>query len=107
MGPQNLPERLDQVRERIETAAQQAGRSVDSITLLGVTKGQPASVVIARRAQAGMRDFGESYLQEALEKIDGCCAAPALDLAFHRPSAGQQDTPGGGDLCLGRTRSIV
>jgi pyridoxal phosphate enzyme (YggS family) len=68
MGPQNLPERLDQVRKRIKTAAQQAGRCVDSITLLGVTKGQPASVVIAG-AQAGIRDFGESYLQEALEKI--------------------------------------
>jgi PLP dependent protein len=76
MGPQNLPERLDQVRKRIKTAAQQAGRCVDSITLLGVTKGQPASVVIAG-AQAGIRDFGESYLQEALEKIPAVAASQA------------------------------
>jgi PLP dependent protein len=68
MGPQNLPERLDHVRGRLEKAALEAGRSVDSITLLGVTKGQPAEMVRAA-ATVGIRDFGESYLQEALEKI--------------------------------------
>jgi PLP dependent protein len=68
MGPQNWPERLDQVRNRIGKAARQAGRCVDSITLLGVTKGQPAKV-IREAAAAGLRDFGESYLQEALQKI--------------------------------------
>jgi PLP dependent protein len=68
MGPQNLPERLDHVRGRLEKAAVEAGRGVDSITLLGVTKGQPAAVLVAAAA-AGIRDFGESYLQEALEKI--------------------------------------
>jgi PLP dependent protein len=68
MGPQNLPERIDQVRNRIEKAALQAGRRVDSITLLGVTKGQPAAAVRAAR-EAGLTDFGESYLQEGLEKI--------------------------------------
>ncbi len=68
LGPQNLPERLGSVRNRIETAARLAGRDVDSITLLGVTKGQPASVIQAGAA-AGITDFGESYLQEALEKI--------------------------------------
>jgi PLP dependent protein len=68
MGPQNLPERLSEVRDRIEKAALGAGRRVDSITLLGVTKGQPATQVQAAAAE-GLRDFGESYLQEALEKI--------------------------------------
>lgn len=68
LGPQNLLERLAQVRNRIEATAQLAGRSVDSITLLGVTKGQPASVIQAGAA-AGITNFAESYLQEALEKI--------------------------------------
>src|SRR3569833_4711990 len=68
MGPQNLPERIDQVRNRIEKAALQVGRRVDSIILLGVTKGQSAEAVRAAR-EAGLTDFGESYLQEALEKI--------------------------------------
>jgi len=78
MGPQNSPERLDQVRKRIEKAAREAGRCVDSITLLGVTKGQPAAAIQAAAA-LGLRDFGESYLQEALQKIatvEGSAVAP-------------------------------
>jgi len=50
-------------------AAARAGRSAHSVTLLGVTKGQPAAVVRAG-ADLGLDDFGESYLQEALEKLD-------------------------------------
>jgi len=68
MGPQNLPERLGEVRERIKKAAMEAGRPVDSITLLGITKGQPASVLHSA-VQEGVREFGESYLQEALDKM--------------------------------------
>jgi len=68
MGPQNLLERLQAVRNRIAKAAAAAGRCVDSITLLGVTKGQPAEL-LQTAAAAGVRHFGESYLQEALEKI--------------------------------------
>jgi PLP dependent protein len=67
MGPQNLPERLREVRDRMEKAALEAGRRVDSITLLGITKGQPAAALQAATC-AGIRDFGESYSQEALEK---------------------------------------
>ncbi len=102
MGPQNLPERFDQVRNRMEKAALQAGRRVDSITLLGVAKGQPAAAVRAA-ATAGIRDFGESYLQEALEKIAavqelgrlagqsaaGELAAPHEQVAPHQPVAPQ------------------
>jgi PLP dependent protein len=68
MGPQNLPERLDQVRKRIKKAAEQAQRPVDCITLLGVTKGVAAEALV-EAAAAGVRDFGESYLQEALQKM--------------------------------------
>jgi len=68
MGPQNLPERLAEVRERMEKAALGAGRRVDCITLLGITKGQPAAALLAA-ARAGLGNVGESYLQEALEKI--------------------------------------
>ena len=68
MGPQNLPERVREVRERIKKAASEAGRPVDSITLLGITKGQGASALHSA-AQMGIREFGESYLQEALDKI--------------------------------------
>jgi hypothetical protein len=79
MGPQNLPERLQEVRDRMVGAARGAGRSVESITLLGITKGQPADLVRAA-AVAGLRDFGESYLQEALEKRR---ALSDLELTWH------------------------
>lgn len=83
MGPQNSPERLDQVRKRIEKAAHEAGRCVDSITLLGVTKGQPAAA-IQEAAAFGLHDFGESYLQEALPKIATIGVAAAThQLTWH------------------------
>jgi PLP dependent protein len=68
MGPQNLPEQVRNLRNRIEAAARAAGRNVDSVTLLAVSKAQPANMVRAAAGQ-GLRDFGESYLQEALDKM--------------------------------------
>jgi pyridoxal phosphate enzyme (YggS family) len=50
-------------------AATRNGRSAHSVTLLGVTKGQPPELVRAA-ADCGLADFGESYLQEALPKLD-------------------------------------
>ncbi len=67
MNPQNLLERIRDTRARIATAAAQCGRSVDSITLLAVSKGQPAELVRAAAA-AGLTQFAESYPQEALAK---------------------------------------
>lgn len=79
MGPQNLPEHVQSIRERIALAARAAGRNVDSITLLAASKDQPAGRVRAAAA-AGLRHFGESYLQEALEKIE---ALRDLPLVWH------------------------
>ena len=79
MGPQNLPEQVRIVRNRISSAAQAAMRSVDSVTLLAVSKAQPANKVRAV-AQLGVRDFGESYLQEALDKME---ALRDLPLTWH------------------------
>ena len=69
MGPQNLPERVREVRERVARAAAAAGRSAHSVTLLGVGKSQPPEL-LAAAADSGLSDFGESYLKEALAKID-------------------------------------
>src|SRR5688500_15797580 len=68
MSPQNLRENLGKVRARIAAAAALAGRDVCAITLLAVTKAQPAETVRAAAAE-GLMDFGESYLQEALPKL--------------------------------------
>jgi pyridoxal phosphate enzyme (YggS family) len=79
MGPQNLPENLRRVQERIKRAAAECGRSVDSVTLLAVCKSQPAEIVRAA-ARAGLCEFGESYVQEALGKI---AALRELPLTWH------------------------
>jgi pyridoxal phosphate enzyme (YggS family) len=68
IGPQNLPENLERVRERIRAAAARAGRDVRSITLLAASKSQSAASV-RTAAALGVRDFGENYVQEGLEKI--------------------------------------
>jgi pyridoxal phosphate enzyme (YggS family) len=68
MSPQNLPAALQEVRRRIAQAAAGAGRSAHSVTLLAVGKAQPVEL-LAAAAACGLTDFGESYLQEALEKI--------------------------------------
>ena len=54
-------------------------RNVDSVTLLAVSKAQPANKVRAV-AQLGVRDFGESYVQEGLDKIE---ALRDLSLTWH------------------------
>lgn len=76
---QNLAENLRNLRNRIAAAAQRHGRAVDSVTLLAVSKGQPASAV-RELALLGQRQFGENYLQEALPKLD---ALEGLGLSWH------------------------
>ena len=69
IGPQNLAHRVNHVRSRINEAAQAAGRDPASVTLIAVSKQKPAELVQAA-ATAGVTDFGENYLKEALSKID-------------------------------------
>jgi pyridoxal phosphate enzyme (YggS family) len=69
IGPQNLAAHVNHVRSRITRAAQAAGRDPDAVTLVAVTKGKSAEL-IAAAATAGVTDFGENYLKEALPKLD-------------------------------------
>ncbi len=62
-----IAENIAKVGERIREAAQASGRDLDSIGLLAVSKTKPSAAVREAFA-AGLRDFGENYLQEALEK---------------------------------------
>ena len=59
----DLPERLAAVRGRVE----RAGGDPERITLVAVTKGFGADVVRAA-LDAGLRDLGESYVQELTAK---------------------------------------
>lgn len=63
-----LLERLKKTRTRIASAASRYGRAPESVGLVGIAKGHPAEA-IAVLAEAGLRDFGENYLQEALPKL--------------------------------------
>ena len=58
---------LAKVTARIQQAMQAAGRKPQSVRLIAVSKTQPAEA-LAQAYAAGQRDFGENYLQEALEK---------------------------------------
>ena len=57
-----------QVNKQVAQACAQATRENNEVTLLAVSKTKPAEMV-ATLARQGQRDFGENYLQEALEKI--------------------------------------
>ena len=67
--PQNWAENLDFVRSHIASAAAAAGRDPTQITLVAVSKAQPLAAMRAVHA-LGVVDFGESYPQEALAKIE-------------------------------------
>ena len=83
MVPQNSLEQVRKVRQRIEAATQAALRNVDCVTLLAVSKGHSANSIRAV-AEAGVRDIGESYLQEALEKQEQLRdTTQALGLTWH------------------------
>ena len=70
---------LQAVKARMAAAAQAAGRNPDGIALLAVSKTFPPEA-IRQAAEAGQRRFGESYVQEALGKIE---ALADLDLEWH------------------------
>ena len=62
-----IADNIGQVRQRIRAAADAVQRDASSIHLLAVSKTKPAQAVREAYA-AGLRDFGENYLQEALGK---------------------------------------
>ncbi|ADT69496.1 MAG: pyridoxal phosphate enzyme (YggS family) [Pseudoalteromonas tetraodonis] len=63
-----IAERLTSAYARIAEAAHKAQRNSNDITLLAVSKTKPATDIMAAYEQ-GQRQFGESYVQEAVDKI--------------------------------------
>ena len=70
---------LNEVLQRLDNAARQAGRP--SPRLLAVSKRQPADA-IAELAEQGQQAFGENYVQEAVAKQDAL-GAMAVSLEWH------------------------
>jgi pyridoxal phosphate enzyme (YggS family) len=73
-----LAARLRAVTERVALASAAAGRG-QSVRLLAVSKGQPASLLRAAYA-LGQRDFGENYVQELTQKAEALADLPELRL---------------------------
>lgn len=66
---ESIAENLAEVREQIASACRKAGRHPDEVRLIAVSKTKSASAV--REAwDAGQREFGESYVQEFLDKLE-------------------------------------
>jgi pyridoxal phosphate enzyme (YggS family) len=77
-----IPQRLADIRQKMDGACRRAGRVPASVGLVAVSKGfGPAQVLEA--AAAGQRDFGESYAQEAVPKIEAVRAAGQDPLVWH------------------------
>ncbi len=66
------------VQDRIAAAAGRAGRDAGEVTLVAVSKLQPAAVIRAAY-ELGLRHFGENRVGEAQEKIGGLAA----DITWH------------------------
>ncbi|WAE61706.1 YggS family pyridoxal phosphate-dependent enzyme [Stutzerimonas sp. R40042] len=62
-----IEKNIAKVAARIREAAQAVHRDAATVGLLAVSKTQPAAAIREAFA-AGLRDFGENYLQEALDK---------------------------------------
>lgn len=62
-----LAKRLDEVKEKIASAAKVSGRDPREITLIVVTKNHPVELV-GQLLDLGQHDFGENRDQEALPK---------------------------------------
>jgi hypothetical protein len=78
-------------RKRIEAACVKAGRDPEGVCLLAVGKTFPATAIREAHA-AGLTAFGESYLQEALEKLDALADLP-LEWHFIGPLQSNKTRP--------------
>jgi PLP dependent protein len=78
-----LASALSRVRERLARAADAAGRNVEEIQLLPITKFFPATDVLIL-TQLGCVEFGESREQEAAAKSAECNSlGPASPIRWH------------------------
>jgi hypothetical protein len=77
----DLPDRLREVRERIESAARRGGHG-QQVTIVAVTKTHGPDAVQAAW-DAGIADVGENRVQEALPKMDLVSAPVRWHLIGH------------------------
>ena len=74
----SITDHLGEIRTRITRAAAHSGRTTEAVSLLAVSKGHELAAIQAAWA-AGVTDFGENYLHEAMPKI----SAGHRDMQWH------------------------
>jgi len=79
MTERHLADNIAKLLERVRLGAEKSQRNSGDIRVLAVSKTRPASDIRAAY-ECGLRDFGESYLQEALPKIS---ELTDLDIRWH------------------------
>ncbi|MEK7248882.1 MAG: YggS family pyridoxal phosphate-dependent enzyme [Bacteroidota bacterium] len=62
-----IRDNIESIRQRMDAACAKAGRNPTEVTLLAVSKTFPVEA-IAEAVDAGLKDVGENYVQELLEK---------------------------------------
>jgi pyridoxal phosphate enzyme (YggS family) len=77
-----LRDALPQVGERIERAAERAGRGGEEVALVVVTKGHPVAAALAAAAE-GVRRCGENRAQELADKAEAVGTGADLPIEWH------------------------
>ena len=79
MSNVNIAKNIARLLDRVRLAAQKSQRSPKDICIVAASKTRSAAV-IQSAYESGIQNFGENYLQEALEKI---AVLGDLDLVWH------------------------
>lgn len=81
MTAPTIADRVANVRAAVRAAAVAAGRAPDDVIIVAASKSQPASAL--REAYAvGVRDFGENYAREMLDKMAALADLPGITWHF-------------------------
>jgi pyridoxal phosphate enzyme (YggS family) len=70
-----ITDHLAQIVERVARATTQSGRAPESVTIVAISKRQTATAIM-NAYRAGLTHFGESYVQEALPKMESLSSLP-------------------------------
>ena len=63
-----IEENMEIVKQKIAQACEKAGRSMDEVTLIAVSKTKPVPALL-EAYEAGAREFGENKVQELVDKL--------------------------------------
>lgn len=77
-----IRENLEAVRTKIADACQRAGRDVNTVTLIAVSKTHPAGEIV-EAASYGVQHFGENRVEESSIKIPEVRAASDAPIQWH------------------------